>query len=174
MTTSDAKTEPPLYRYVRDIHLAVDAGALYSALALALTIPDICGAIEYPNEPAANKRYREWFKVWCGFHRSQMTAADCWALRCTYLHLAREQFEGDAATFAALERIQFTVGKSGGGWLSKHVEPASAGAKPAVQIPTETFCRDMAGTALGWFKKRENEAGVAVGLAKLLEIRPAE
>ncbi len=167
-------SEPPLYRYVRDLRLAVDTGALYSALALALTIPDICGAIEYPNESAANTRYREWFKAWCGLHQSQMTAADCWALRCVYLHLAREQFEGDAATFAALERICFTSGTSDGVWVSRHVEPTSAGAKPAVQIPAEDFCRDMAGSALGWFKKRESDARVATGLARLLEIRPAK
>jgi hypothetical protein len=166
--------EPPLYRYVRDIHCAVDAGAVYSALALALTIPDICGAIEYPNEAAANKRYRDWFNAWCGFQQSQMTAADCWALRCTYLHLAREQFEGGAATFAALARIQFTAGKAGGVWSSRFVGPASAGEKPAVQIPVETFCRDMGATALGWFEKQKGEERVAAGLSKLLEIRPAQ
>jgi hypothetical protein len=166
--------EPPLYRYVRDIHGAVDAGALYSALALALTIPDICGAIEYPTEPVANRRYRAWFDDWCGFHQSQMTAADCWALRCTYLHLAREQFEGDAAAFAALGRMQFTAGKTGGGWASTYLGPERAGEKPAVRIPVETFCRDMAATALGWFEKRKGEERIAAGLSRLLEIRPAE
>jgi hypothetical protein len=166
------KPEPLLCRYVRDLHHAVNAGALYSALALALTIPDICGAIEYPNEQITNRRYRAWFDAWCGFHQSQMTAADCWALRCTYLHLAREEFAGEAAAFAALARIQFTVGQSDGGWLSKYIEPASAGAKPAVQIPTEIFCRDMAGSALGWFKSRSADGRIAAALGQLLEIRP--
>jgi hypothetical protein len=50
----------------------------------------------------------------------------------------------------------------------------SAGEKPAVKIPAETFCRDMGATALGWFQKRKSEERVVAGLSKLLEIRPAE
>lgn len=31
------------------------------ALALALTLPDICSQIEYPNETNVGYRYREWY-----------------------------------------------------------------------------------------------------------------
>jgi hypothetical protein len=164
--------ESALDRYLFDMLIAVEAGAYHSALALALTIPDICGAIEYPTEPAANRRYRNWFDAWCQLIQSTMGAADCWALRCSYLHLAREEFAGDAAAYAALSRIQFTVGKDQGGWLSRAI-PAKPGEKPAVQLPVENFCRDMATSADAWRRSRAGDARTCAELHQLLELRPA-
>lgn len=45
---------------LEDIKLAVDNKAYFSALALTLTIPDICGKIEYKNLNDKEK-YIKWF-----------------------------------------------------------------------------------------------------------------
>lgn len=42
---------------INDIKEAVANKAFQSALALALTLPDICGEIEYPTESSGRKRY---------------------------------------------------------------------------------------------------------------------
>ena len=39
------------------------------ALSLALTIPDICGSIEYPNI-GVGQRYKEWYKTYIGKNQS--------------------------------------------------------------------------------------------------------
>lgn len=44
---------------VKDVKLALKGGAYQSALALALTLPDICGQIEYPNEKSVGERYKK-------------------------------------------------------------------------------------------------------------------
>jgi hypothetical protein len=72
--------ESPLHRYLADSHHAMDAGAFYSALALSVAIPDICGSIEYPDEKSVGKRYRDWFDQWCGMLQSYLTAEDCYAI----------------------------------------------------------------------------------------------
>lgn len=163
----------PLDHYLEDILRAVQGGTLYSALALSLAIPDICGAIEYPSEPGS-KRYRAWFDAWCQMHQSTLTAADCYALRCSYLHQAGERFSGSVAAHARLSHIQFTVGKAMGGWSSQFVpEVAGSSAKPAVRIPVETFCQDMARAAKGWTVERAADLRVIDTLSRLLHFRRA-
>ena len=162
----------PLDRYLADIHYAVNAGALYSALALSLAIPDICGSIEYPGESQVHRRYGDWFDAWCFLHQSQMSAADCYAMRCSYLHSGSAEFAGPSAGYADLSHIQFTTGLSGGGWTSTFLPIGAPNTMPAVRIPVETFCRDMTTCANGWQVARTGDPRVAQALAQLLEIRP--
>src|ERR1022692_3933877 len=96
MLTPMDSPKSPLHRYLNDILHALKARAFYSSLALALTIPDICGSIDYPAETSVGKRYRDWFTDWGLMLHSYMSAADCYALRCSYLHTAAEQFQGTA------------------------------------------------------------------------------
>ena len=70
----------------------------HAALALALTVPDICGQIEYPDWAGpghAGKRYPAWFDAWVkeklfrvGHNGKElpMSGADCYALRNAFLH----------------------------------------------------------------------------------------
>lgn len=47
---------------LQEIKQILDSGILYSALILALTIPDICARITYPSMPEKNgHRYAKWF-----------------------------------------------------------------------------------------------------------------
>ena len=55
-----------LEKIFEDINKALDAEAYISALALALTIPDMCGKSEYPNEKSSRKRYIDWFDTYMG------------------------------------------------------------------------------------------------------------
>ena len=49
------------------IKACVDERNWHAALALALTVPDICGQIEYPEWAGpghTGKRYPKWFDTW--------------------------------------------------------------------------------------------------------------
>jgi hypothetical protein len=163
----------PLHRYLNDMLYALKGRAFYSSLALALTIPDICGSIDYPAEPSVGKRYRDWFTDWCWMLQSYMSAADCYALRCSYLHTAAEQFHGTAAPWADLSHIQFTSGQDRGVWATNYLpSPSESGQKPAVRMPIEDFCRGMATCADGWWTQRGSDPQVVAALNRLLEIRP--
>lgn len=70
----------------------------HAALALALTVPDICGQIEFPEWAGPNhtgKRYPKWFDTWVkeklfrighAGKEYPMSGDDCYALRNAYLH----------------------------------------------------------------------------------------
>jgi hypothetical protein len=166
--------ESPLHRYLADIHYAVNATAFYSALALALAIPDICGAIEFPDEQAVGRRYRDWFESWCGLMQSYVGAADCYAIRCSYLHEGIQEFGGRSTIDATLSHIQFTVGMGGGGWSYTNIAAApGSDAKPAVRIPVELFCRDMTTSADAWRRSRASDPRTALALSRLIEFRNA-
>ena len=47
--------------YVNDIVNALKNKSYFSALAMSLALPDICGAAEYPNETSTAKRYMGWY-----------------------------------------------------------------------------------------------------------------
>lgn len=83
---------------VKDIRNAIDTNCLRSALALALalTIPDICGKIKYPKD-GVGMRYSRWFNeyiypYYCAYEGhfvddcTEFNGIVCYALRCSYLH----------------------------------------------------------------------------------------
>lgn len=80
---------------INDVEKSLNNECLFSALALALTIPDVCGKISYPNKKPSD-RYINWFDEHIGNYekcpdeRSKgmpyLSGELCYALRCSYLH----------------------------------------------------------------------------------------
>lgn len=97
---------------INDVRSALKSGNLLSALALALTFPDICGQIEYPNfidkkrNRQVRKQYEEWFKNYVEplyavpatvdnktVNYPHFKADMCYKLRCLYLHQGNAYIE---------------------------------------------------------------------------------
>ncbi|KAA5532638.1 hypothetical protein F0919_17810 [Taibaiella lutea] len=98
------------------IRLSLQQENYYSALALALTMPDICGKMEFP-KLGSEARSKNWFDKYmrknyeCEImekHVVFMTAGDCYALRCSFLHEAKDDIEHQRAS-DTLKRFQFTT-----------------------------------------------------------------
>ena len=78
---------------VNEINKLLLDGYPYSALGMALTLPDICGNIAYPNT-GNGFRYKKWFDEYAlpksgisvdeGF--MSVDGEVCYKLRCAYLH----------------------------------------------------------------------------------------
>ena len=52
-------------RIVSEIKTCLENDCYIAALALALTLPDVCGKAEYPNE-GNTKRYIKWYNEYVG------------------------------------------------------------------------------------------------------------
>ena len=78
--------------YVNDIENALKNKSYFSALAMSLALPDICGAAEYPNETSTAKRYSEWYNKYLGEYMSDdsgnpyLSGEIVYNLRNTFLH----------------------------------------------------------------------------------------
>jgi hypothetical protein len=84
-----------------EIRSALKLGLYDCALALSLTLPDMCGKVEYPGESSKRKRYKDWFSIYAEplftmpatkvpegktVKYTWLTGEECWALRCSVLH----------------------------------------------------------------------------------------
>lgn len=83
-------------KIINDIDVSLENGAYLSALALALTLPDICGKAEFPTEPSTKKRYKQWYndhvevllKPLCQATEDMPYLSEdvIYSLRCSFLH----------------------------------------------------------------------------------------
>ncbi len=85
---------------IEQIRDACRQGGFLPALALALTIPDVCGRSDSPGIQEVGKRYSAWFDKWAlpsfadhtGFdadgqpNRAYFDGEMCYRLRCKFLH----------------------------------------------------------------------------------------
>src|SRR6266446_5515498 len=81
-------------RFTDAVRQSLESRNWYAALTLTLTLPDICGSIDHPGVKSG-PRYIQWFdqhlrpfytSECLGRSRVFLTGADCFALRCSYLH----------------------------------------------------------------------------------------
>ena len=85
-----------LRKIIDEIEKSIKNECFLAALALALTLPDICGKAEYPTEKCDTKRYISWYNAYVGkFEKpSDPYGTDMpyssgeivYNLRCTFLH----------------------------------------------------------------------------------------
>lgn len=79
-------------RMIREVYTALDHNLYFSALALALVLPDSCAKAEYPTERYNNVRYKNWYKKYVGdriFDANGLPNIDenvAYSLRCCFLH----------------------------------------------------------------------------------------
>ena len=92
--------------------VALRDGNWYSALALALTLPDICGRLESPSQ-RSQARYEAWWNSWVepAYATSSgglLGGGDAYALRCAVLHEGRDDILAQKAR-EAIERFIFVA-----------------------------------------------------------------
>ncbi len=105
---------------IKDINKSLDSECLFSALALALTIPDICGKILYP-EKKTGVRYKLWYNEYIGDYEKSpdeksrrmpyMSGELCYALRCAFLHSGDTDVAKEYADFTLDDFILITESK---------------------------------------------------------------
>ena len=86
---------------IDDLDKSLKCDCLLSALALALTIPDICGKAKYPEIKSIGNRYRKWFDEYIGEYEKKVVTNEegtkhlgmpylsgelVYKLRCAFLH----------------------------------------------------------------------------------------
>ncbi|MCM1524998.1 MAG: hypothetical protein NC120_11125, partial [Ruminococcus sp.] len=89
-------------KYVEDIKKSLENKCYFSALALALALPDICGMAEFPDETSIGKRYMQWYDKYMSRERNDKAGKKSWLngeivynLRNTYLHTGSPNINGN-------------------------------------------------------------------------------
>ena len=129
---------------IKDIELALSNGNIRCALGMALTLPDICGIVEFPGCKKVEKRYVEWCNGYLfnqGFYPSHVIDLDnptvvgersraiagelCYKLRCAYLHSGNlelnQREQDDFPTF----HLELTSSDENGFYIGKDSKDTS-------------------------------------------------
>lgn len=100
---------------IKDIQTALNAGAYLSALALALTLPDICSQVEDQVTKETGKRYIKWINnhfdstdfQFPNFEKNEFGGEMCYALRCKVLHEGNTNVEENQKVFVDSFQLTF-------------------------------------------------------------------
>ena len=164
---------------VEEVELNIEDGRWQSALALALTLPDICGGIAFPEYV---KRYRDgrvmldkqknptrdvgtqyvsWFDTYAApfFKQSPKDEAPyicgtrCWQLRCEYLHQNKGFInEGDET------EVHFHLGVNCGTSICQQEKVVTiSGNRMDIRIDIEQFCWRMCQAARNYYHQFREE-----------------
>ena len=157
-------------RFIDAVEKSIETKNWISAIALALTIPDICGSLESPYVKNG-ERYKSWFRRWVepaytknfpvtGEHVF-LSAENCWALRCSFLHAGSSEIRPDVKS--ALENFHFIIPPHGR-IIHCNLEDN------VLQLQTDLFCRDMIGGVIAWKVVVEGDPCIAAREKDMLQI----
>lgn len=97
-----------LLNKLEEIKRALDMNLYNCALAVALTLPDVCGKVDRPDQ-SVSKRYKSWFDEYAKKYFTSittklpeeskveyvwLTSDECYALRCAVLHAGGYKVSG--------------------------------------------------------------------------------
>jgi hypothetical protein len=142
----------------------------YASVALCLSLPDICSALEVENEDnfyKVDKRYIAWCKKYIGDKFTHLTAEDIWALRGGVLH--RGQTFGHPKN--RYQRVAFILPDGRGNKFQIHSTRQDE-ELPVLSISVGSFVQGLLDAAKEWIKATSENSAVQKNMEGLVRFRP--
>jgi hypothetical protein len=143
----------------QEIERALQAQLYYLALIAALSVPEICAALESPTGDTAGRSgqaYKNWYNANLAARLSWLKDVDCYSLRCGVVHQGR--FGNPNMQYG---RAIFVL--PGGNVFSNCVF------NDAYVFSVVEFCRTIVDAARQWFSAHHNDANVQANLPRLVQ-----
>lgn len=169
---------------IKDIKDALINKSYLSALALSLTLPDICGQIEYPNllkkngERNIRKQYVAWFDAWVNQYFADntgwtedgskannpyFTGEMCYSLSCSFLHAGNSNVkkwgEKEDTNFYYSYEFELSVGGADKKSLSWETTPTKNNLKvlktKTVRVNIDKLCECICLSAEKYYWEKE-------------------
>jgi hypothetical protein len=163
---------------MRDLLSQIEKGLNHNlyflSLFTALSIPDICGAMEAEDGMAKGKEYKRWFNEYMVKREPEkygdgnnFTADDCWNFRCALLHQAHSTHEK-----MIYKRICFFEPPSRI-YIHACVIEANNEREKTLLLDVNKFCLDIIGAAREWLEIHEKSDFFRQKISKLIKRYPA-
>lgn len=164
--------EEKVYNFTNAVRQSLVNENWYSALTLALTLPDICGRLESPQK-SSSKRYIHWFSTYLvdkytlknswGTHVF-LNGEDAYALRCAYLHQGEVNIEDQQVQKVLTEFLFVEPPKNGSIHCNQN--------KSSLQLQVDVFCIDICDGVEKWVKDVNDNDDIQQRAEKLMTIYP--
>jgi hypothetical protein len=158
---------------IESVEMSLAGENWYAALAVALTIPDVCASLEAADNKTSRKLYAAWFERYLSdkygvdpyFGERWLAGDDCYALRCSVLHNASDDISEQPAQ-VVLERFVLFAD-------SRHCQRWSecSGMPELLVIDVSIFCRDLCDAARAWAKDVADNLVIRKRIKEMLFIR---
>lgn len=151
-----------MYDLIKQIRSASEARLYYVALFSALTLPDICGALESNDGQASKRKFIDWFDAHITpRYNSFIDGETCYYYRCSMLHQGSAQLSR-----GRYSRIIFVEPRQPGIVLHNNV------INDALNIDVHIFCMDICEAAERWWQSAAEQANVAANLSRFIKRHP--
>lgn len=153
---------------------AIEQKNWYASVIIALTLPDICGKIEYPEEHSGS-RYKKWCEKYLeprytrqigparmGRIHTFLSSSDCYALRCALLHEGSDNITEQRAR-ESLNRFHFTAPPESG---SSHRNQYGT----VLQLQVDLFAFDVIDSIDEWLSEIQGNTEKENKLSNLVKV----
>ena len=173
---------------IHDIELALDNGNLRCALGMALTLPDICGIVEFPGCDKVEKRYVGWCDSYLfnqGFFPTHVIDLDnppekeelsraisgdmCYKLRCAYLHSGNLELNQRKNDDFPVFHLQLTSSEENGIYMGKDSKD-STGKISDKHIDARYLIRVLCNAAKDYYNNSNNKDNFTNHHIEILDI----
>jgi len=168
------RTHPALNTLLGEIQSALDHKLYYLAVAVSLSVPDICAAAECePGNIWVNqKKYEAWCRANWEHRYRHLTAEDCYRLRCGVLHQGNFGRPDDR-----FERIIFILPNSSFGGHDTKMQGAFTVGDMKITgnilfLEAVRFCQEMIAAARQWYADKAQDANVQANIPNIVRNRP--
>jgi hypothetical protein len=145
----------PLDSILDEIEKALSVGLYYLAIMLAVTLPDICVALESQDARSNTPRYKAWYDAHLSAKFPGLTADDCFSLRCGVVHQGRFGLLG-----SQYERVIFTLPDE------RHNMWIDCVYNNAYIFSADAFCREVISAVQDWFATKQSDPIVEANLPR--------
>lgn len=167
---------------MKDLIVAIDKALQdknwYGALFISLTIPDICGRLQYP-KLKTGKRYVSWFEKYLkekytsrvgasGKEHVFLSGEDCYSLRCALLHEGTDDITRQKSR-KVLEKFLFMTTGSHCNYMQNNYVNGKR-VPTTLQLNVERFCRDISSAAEKWLEDVAGDKAIMEELKNTIRI----
>ncbi|MGX5557798.1 hypothetical protein [Bacillus thuringiensis] len=163
--------ERKISKFTNSIRQAVKEENWYAALTFALTLPDICGKLEFKSQ-GSTKRYVQWFNenllekysmTLFGNKIVFLSGKDAYALRCAYLH-GGEVDINEQRIKEVLSAFVFVAPDKGRAAHCARIEDQ-------LLLRVDEFCEDICSAVDVWVENNKENKDMQKSADKILEIK---
>lgn len=153
--------DDPLKVILSDIQSCLDNGMFYAAIVLALTLPEVCAALESDDGGGTRGKYKKWYDEYLSEVYPRITSTDCYSLRCSVVHQGKLGHPG-----MKYSRVLFTIPDGRGNVFHNNI------INDALNLDAARFCSDVMDAAKRWYAAKQGDPNLLKNLPNLVRYRP--
>ncbi|MCK4096449.1 hypothetical protein HCY64_10390 [Acinetobacter radioresistens] len=161
-----------MQQYLDSIRLSLATKNYFGAIAMALTLPDICASIEAENNETSREKYCAWFDSYLSQEykipaddwseeKVLFSAKECYAARCSFLHQGTN-ITSHQKVLKGVEKAAPSVS-----FMKDTIISKVSRNDHEVTLDVDSFCQNMINAVNKWIEDNKNNEIICDKIAKL-------